>query len=58
MSGMNKFSEKDRRRVRRRNHIARDLQEPKYHQRVVEDKKNKLTKKLINDEWDDEEVDG
>jgi hypothetical protein len=53
MVGMNKFSEKDRRRerrVRERNHIAHDLHSPKYHQRVVE---NKRTKPIYED---DEEV--
>lgn len=47
MTGLNKLPEKDRRRVRRsfkvqkeRNPIARDLAEPKYHQRVIERKRS------------------
>jgi hypothetical protein len=36
MSGLNKFGDKDKRRERLRNHIAKDLHSPKYHQRIVE----------------------
>ena len=36
MTGLNKFAEKDKRRQRLRNHIAKDLHSPKYHQRVLE----------------------
>lgn len=42
MTGLNKFSDKDRRRQRRsfqRNHIAHDLGSPKYHQRIKERKR-------------------
>lgn len=42
MTGLNKFSDKDRRRQRRsyqRNHIAADLGSPKYRQRVKERKR-------------------
>ena len=39
MTGLNKFDEKERRKQRRRNHIARDLALPKYHQRVIPDKR-------------------
>lgn len=42
MVGINKFTEKDRRRARRSfqsNHIAKDLYTPKYRPRVVERKR-------------------
>lgn len=39
MVGLNKFSDKDKRRQRMRNHIARDLRTFKYRPRVVEDKR-------------------
>lgn len=39
MTGLNKFSDKDRRRQRLHNYVARDLASPKYHQRVIPDKK-------------------
>lgn len=39
MTGLNKFDEKNKREQRRRNHVARDLLTPKYHQRVVPDRK-------------------
>ncbi len=42
MVGLNKFTEKERRKQRRSfqsNHIAHDLHSPKYHQRVVPAKK-------------------
>jgi hypothetical protein len=33
--GIRFYGPKDRRRIRRQNHIARDLRTPKYRQRVV-----------------------
>lgn len=36
---MNSYDEKQRRRIRRQNHIARDLADNKYHQRVIKNKK-------------------
>lgn len=39
MVGLHKFSDKDKRAQRRRNHIARDLLTPKYRQRIVPDRK-------------------
>ncbi len=33
--GINRYEGKDKRRQRRRNHIARDLHKSKYHQRVI-----------------------
>lgn len=39
MVGLNKFEVKDKRAQRRRNHIARDLLTPKYHQRIIPDRK-------------------
>jgi hypothetical protein len=41
MPGMRSFSPKQRREQRRRNHIAKDLNTPKYRQRKVENKKRK-----------------
>lgn len=40
MSGMNKFSMKQKRQQRRRSHVAKDLRTPKYGQRRVEGKKH------------------
>jgi hypothetical protein len=39
--GMNFYDEKKKRAMRRRNHIARDLAERKYRQRVKESSKKK-----------------
>jgi hypothetical protein len=39
MVGLHKFIAKEKRAQRRRNHIARDLLTPKYHLRVVPDKR-------------------
>lgn len=48
MTGMNKYDEKNKRRMRRRNHIARDLRQNKYRQRI------KPTKKK-NEDWDEDD---
>lgn len=42
--GMGFYSPKDRRRIRRQNHIARDLRTPKYHQRVIDKKEEEEVK--------------
>lgn len=47
MTGINKYSEKERREQRRRNHIARDLWSGKYPQQVVP---NQRKKKWLNTE--------
>lgn len=39
MSGMDRFKDKDRRRQRRRNEVARELANPRYRQRVVPGKR-------------------
>lgn len=39
MTGMNKYSDKQKRAMRRRNHIARDLRTRKYRQRVIKNKR-------------------
>lgn len=39
MTGLNKFDEKTKREQRRRNHVARDLMTPKYHQRIIPSRK-------------------
>lgn len=36
MAGLNKYSDKEKREMRRRNHIARDLRTPKFKPRVIE----------------------
>lgn len=39
MTGMDRYDDKRKRAMRRKNHIARDLMSPKYRQRVVKPKK-------------------
>lgn len=39
MPGLKKFGDKEKRKQRRNNHIARDLMTPKYRQRTVERKR-------------------
>lgn len=39
MVGLHKFTGKEKREQRRRNHVARDLATPKYRPRVVPDRK-------------------
>ena len=55
MTGMNSYDDKRKRAVRRRNHVARDLAERKYHQRIVDSKKPKY-KFLYWDEDYDESI--
>jgi hypothetical protein len=40
MAGLNKYSDKQKREQRRRNHIARDLRTPKYRQKRIDKKKS------------------
>lgn len=49
--GINNFKGKDRRRMRLRNHIAKDLRTPKYQQRKSEGKKPKHEDESWKD-WD------
>lgn len=42
--GIRFYVPKDRRRIRRQNHIARDLRTPKYHQRVIDKKEEEEVK--------------
>ena len=51
MSGLNHFDGKQRRSVRRRNHIARDLRTPKYGPRIRE-----LKRQHLIDEYHEQEV--
>jgi hypothetical protein len=46
--------EKDRRRVRRKNHLAHDLGTTKYHQRVVPNKKHDYVFDDYEWGWDDD----
>jgi hypothetical protein len=34
--GINKYDDKERRKVRRRNHIAKDLADPKFRPRIID----------------------
>ena len=54
MTGMQSFGRKQKREQRRRNHIARDLNTPKYRQRVKESKKWK-EKRDRTTQYDEEE---
>lgn len=52
MKGIRAFDPKERRKVRRRNHIARDLMSPKYNQKIHEvghDKNDTSWKSDIDD---------
>lgn len=51
--GMKSLPPKERREVRRRNHIALDLRTPKYRQRVV-DKKRRSFEDVPFTEWDED----
>lgn len=53
MTGINRYDDKKKREIRRRNHIARDLQERKYRQRV----RNRETKFIPPVEVDADEED-
>lgn len=54
MTGWRAVPVKQRRAVRRRNHIARDLRTPKYGQRVKESNKHHLIDEIEVQEMDDE----
>ena len=54
MSGLKGCPPKQRREVRRRNHIARDLRTPKYGPRIRESKKQHLIDELHRQEMEDE----
>lgn len=54
--GINKYSDKERREIRRRNHLALDLQKSRYHQRKIQGK-NKIPPCIAHDfEVDEEDV--
>ncbi len=38
MTGLNRYPDKERRKARRFNHIAKDLGTPKYRQRIIKNK--------------------
>lgn len=48
MPGINKYNEKDRRRQRRQNVVAKDLASGKYYQRVINGRK-----RIDNEDRDD-----
>jgi hypothetical protein len=52
--GMRSYQDKDKRKMRIRNHIARDLRSPKYGKRIVEVKRHKLIDEIIERELDQE----
>lgn len=53
MSGMQSFSHKQKREQRRRNHIAKDLNTPKYKQRVVKIKVRNVERRKFRIEEED-----
>jgi hypothetical protein len=46
--------EKERHRARRRNHIVKDLTQPKYHQRVVPGKRHKYKEPYLEGDFDED----
>lgn len=50
MPGLQRYGAKQRRAVRRRNHIARDLRTPKYGPRIRESKRQHLIDELHDEE--------
>lgn len=54
MSGMKHYSPKERRSVRRRNHIARDLRTVKYGPRIRESKRQHIIDELHREEMEDD----
>jgi hypothetical protein len=54
MSGLNGVGRKQRRELRRRNHVARDLLTPKYGPRIRESNKHHLIDELHEQEADEE----
>jgi hypothetical protein len=54
MVGMNKVPEKERRKIRRTNHVAKDLRTNKYSQKVVPAKKKDKYDKYFEEDEDDE----
>lgn len=59
MVGMSKLSDKEKREQRRRNHVARDLATPKYHQRIIERKRveDEEGNRFFADRYHEDEVD-
>lgn len=53
--GMKSYSKKQKRAMRRRNHIALDLADEKYRQRVLKNKRKEI--KPDEDEWRDADDD-
>jgi hypothetical protein len=47
--GIDRYQDKQRRAVRRKNHIAKDLGDRKYHPRLVPNKKHKY------EDWDNQD---
>lgn len=50
MTGMDRYDDKRKRAMRRRNHIARDLADRKYRQRVVKNKKS-ISTSFDGEDW-------
>lgn len=42
MTGLNKYEDKDKRRARRRNFIAKDLRKSEFKQQVIPDRRRKV----------------
>lgn len=54
MTGMNRFDDKKRREVRRRNHIARDLQDRRYRQRIRNRESKYIPEAEVEEDLDEE----
>ena len=52
MVSIGRLPEKERRKARRINHVARDLRTPKYKQRIVTSKKHNNNWEEIDDDYE------
>lgn len=53
--GVDRYDDKEKRKVRRHNHIARDLRTPKFKQRIVEGKPRTPPPEIEDWDWIEEE---
>lgn len=54
MSGLNHYSEKQRKEIRRKNHVAKDLASTKYRNRIRESNRRTLIDQIHREEIDEE----
>lgn len=52
VKGIDRYSDKEKRKVRRRNHIARDLQKAQFRQKIKEGKPKRPAPEA--DEWEED----